>query len=91
MADVTVIIDGIKVQVPDGTYIIDAAKKIGIDIPNFCYLPGLRAFGACRMCSVETKGRKGWEIGISCSMPAKDGMEVRTLTDNVWEQRHMIM
>ena len=50
MADVTVIIDGIKVQVPDGTYMIDAAQKIGIDIPNFCYLPGLRAFGACRMC-----------------------------------------
>jgi predicted molibdopterin-dependent oxidoreductase YjgC len=91
MADVTVIIDGMKVKVPEGTYMIDAARKIGIDIANFCYLPGLRAFGACRMCSVETKGRKGWEIGISCSIAAKDGLEMRTLTDNVWEQRHMIM
>jgi predicted molibdopterin-dependent oxidoreductase YjgC len=90
MADVTVIVDGIKVQVPSGTYMIDAARKIGVDIPNFCYLPGLRAFGACRFCAVETKGRKGWEIGISCSMPAKEGTEIRTLTDKVWEQRHMI-
>src|SRR3954447_4965733 len=91
MADVTVIIDGMKVRVPEGTYMIDAARKIGIDIPNFCYLPGLRAYGACRMCSVETKGRKGWEVGISCSIAAKDGLEMRTLTDNVWEQRHMVM
>ncbi|HUS17181.1 MAG TPA: molybdopterin-dependent oxidoreductase, partial [Chloroflexia bacterium] len=91
MADVNVTIDGIKVSVPDGTYMIDAARKIGIDIPNYCYLPGLRAFGACRFCAVETKGRKGWEIGISCSMPAKEGMEIRTLTDQVWEQRHMLM
>ncbi len=91
MADVTVIIDGIQVRVPEGTYMIDAARKIGIDIPNFCYLPGLRAFGACRMCSVETKGRKGWEVGISCSIAAKEGLEMRTLTDNVWQQRHMVM
>jgi len=91
MADINVIVDGIKVQVPEGTYMIDAARKIGIDIANFCYLPGLRAFGACRMCAVETKGRKGWEIGISCSMPAKEGTEIRTLTEQVWEQRHMIM
>ncbi|MGI8588702.1 MAG: molybdopterin-dependent oxidoreductase [Chloroflexia bacterium] len=91
MADVNVIIDGIKVVVPDGTYMIDAAHKIGIEIPNYCYLPGLRAFGACRFCAVETKGRKGWEIGISCSMPAKEGMEIRTLTDKVWNERNMLM
>ena len=48
MADaklVTVDIDGIKVQVPDGTYVWDACRKIGIEIPNFCYIQGLRAFG----------------------------------------------
>ena len=91
MADVTLTIDGIKVTVPDGTYAIDAAKTVGIDIPNYCYLPGLRAFGACRFCVVELKGRKGWDLVIACGTPAKDGMEIRTLTDQVWEQRHMIM
>ncbi len=90
MANVTVTIDGIRVSVPERTYMIDAARKIGIYIANYCYLPGLRAFGACRMCVVENKGRKGWELGISCSMAAQEGMEIRTLSDRVWDQRHMI-
>ena len=64
--DITVVIDGIKVQVPDGTYVWDACRKIGIEIPNFCYIPGLRAFGACRMCVVEVSGRKGWELVTAC-------------------------
>ncbi len=89
--DVTVIIDGIKVQVPDGTYVWDACRKIGVEIPNFCYLPGLRAFGACRMCVVEVSGRKGFELVTSCSTPATDGMEVRTINDRIWQQRNMIM
>ena len=89
--DITVIIDGIKVQVPDGTYVWDACRKIGIEIPNFCYLPGLRAFGACRMCVVEVTGRKGWELVTSCSTPATEGMEVRTVNDRIWQQRNMVM
>src|SRR5690349_17186647 len=89
--DITVVIDGIKVQVPDGTYVWDACRKIGIEIPNFCYIPGLRAFGACRMCVVEVSGRKGFELVTSCSTPATDGMEVHTINERVWEQRNMVM
>ena len=85
--DITVVIDGIKVQVPDGTYVWDACRKIGIEIPNFCYLPGLRAFGACRMCVVEVTGRKGWELVTSCSTPATEGMEVRTVNEPVSKSR----
>lgn len=88
---ITVIIDGTPVQVPEGTYVWDACRKIGIEIPNFCYLPGLRAFGACRMCVVDIKGRKGWELNISCGTPATDGMEVQTINERVWQQRNMIM
>jgi predicted molibdopterin-dependent oxidoreductase YjgC len=89
--DVTVIIDGIKVQVPDGTYVWDACRKIGMEIPNFCYIHGLRAFGACRMCVVEVSGRRGFDLVTSCSTPVTDGMEVRTINDRVWQQRNMIM
>jgi predicted molibdopterin-dependent oxidoreductase YjgC len=88
---ITITIDGTKVQVPDGVYVWDACRMIGIEIPNFCYLPGLRAFGACRMCVVEVSGRKGFELVTSCSTPATDGMEVRTINDNVWQQRNMVM
>ena len=46
-------IDGIEVEVPAGTLIVDAAKKVGIDIPVFCYHPKMEPVGMCRMCLVE--------------------------------------
>ncbi len=46
-------IDGIDVEVPAGTLIVDAAKRIGIDIPVFCYHPKMEPVGMCRMCLVE--------------------------------------
>ena len=45
-------IEGIEVEVPKGTLLVDAAKKIGIDIPVFCYHPKLEPVGMCRMCLV---------------------------------------
>ncbi|MBW3623679.1 MAG: molybdopterin-dependent oxidoreductase [Armatimonadetes bacterium] len=46
-------IDGIPVEVPDGTVLLEACKAMGIDVPNFCYYPKLALIGACRMCLVE--------------------------------------
>src|SRR5512134_3252673 len=51
--NVTLTIDGVKVTVPKGTLIVDAAKRIGNDIPVFCYHPKLQPVGMCRMCLVE--------------------------------------
>jgi NADH-quinone oxidoreductase subunit G len=50
---VTLTIDGIKVTAPEGTYVADAAKMVGIDIPVFCHHPKLEPVGMCRMCLVE--------------------------------------
>jgi NADH-quinone oxidoreductase subunit G len=50
---VSLTIDGKDVTVPEGTLIVDAAKKIGIDIPVFCYHPKMEPVGMCRMCLVE--------------------------------------
>ena len=50
---VTLTIDGKQVTVPDGTLIVDAAKKIGVDIPVFCYHPKMEPVGMCRMCLVD--------------------------------------
>ena len=50
---VTLTIDGVQVTVPDGTLIVDAAKKVGIDIPVFCYHPKMEPAGMCRMCLAE--------------------------------------
>ena len=46
-------IDGKEVQVPAGTLVVDAAKKIGVDIPVFCYHPKMEPVGMCRMCLVD--------------------------------------
>lgn len=72
-----------KVQVPDGTNLILAARKGGIEVPHFCYHPGLSVAGSCRMCQVEIElnGRK--RIDLACSNPAQDGMIVRTNTPEV--------
>ncbi len=50
---VNLTIDGKAVSVPEGTLIVDAAKKIGIDIPVFCYHPKMEPVGMCRMCLVD--------------------------------------
>jgi NADH-quinone oxidoreductase subunit G len=52
-SQVTVRIDGIELSVPEGTLIVDAAKRAGIDIPVFCYHPKMEPAGMCRMCLVE--------------------------------------
>ena len=50
---VTLTIDGVKVEVPNGTSVLEAARSAGIKIPTLCYLKGVNAIGACRMCLVE--------------------------------------
>ena len=55
---VTLTIDNIEVSVPEGTVLVDAAKRAGIDIPVFCYHPKMEPVGMCRMCLVEV-GRPG--------------------------------
>ena len=50
---ISLTIDGIQVEVPEGTLVVDAAKKVGIDIPVFCYHPKMEPVGMCRMCLVE--------------------------------------
>ena len=53
MADVTFTVDGKKLTAPAGTLLIDACRKAGIEIPAFCYYPGLSLQAACRMCVVR--------------------------------------
>ena len=51
--EVTLTIDGKSVIVPEGTLVVDAARKAGIDVPIFCYLPKMEPVGMCRQCLVE--------------------------------------
>jgi NADH-quinone oxidoreductase subunit G len=74
---VTVTIDGVEVQVPKGTGIVETAAAAGVEIPVFCYEPRLGPpIGACRMCLVEVEGLPKLQTG--CTMTATDGLVVRT-------------
>ena len=82
-------IDGIDVEVPKGTTILQAAKKANIDIPTLCYLKEINEIGDCRICIVEVEGRRGF--ATSCVMPVSEGMVVRTNTPAVRDARKVTL
>ena len=87
---VTGTINGQEVTVPAGTVILEAARMAGIEIPNLCYQPLLRAWGSCRICTVEILGKRGGLIE-SCATPLGDGMEVLTHSSEVMNARQFIL
>jgi len=86
MADlINLTIDGKAIQVPAGTLVIDAAKKVGIEIPAFCYYEGLSLQAACRMCLVEVE--KAPKLLAACTLPVAEGMVVHTDSPAVQKAR----
>ena len=79
-------IDGISVEVPAGTTVLEAAKKAGINIPTLCYLKDINQIGACRMCIVDTGARA---FGAACVLPVSNGMNVKTNTPKLREARRV--
>ena len=86
---ITLTIDNQKVQVKEGTTILEAAKQAGINIPTLCFLKDINEVGDCRMCIVEVEGRRGF--ATSCIQTVEEGMVVHTHTPNVLEARHVIL
>ncbi len=88
--DITVIIDGQEVVVPQGTTIMEAAKQLGINIPHLCYHPALSVEGACRVCIVKVKGVDN-SFAASCCTAAQEGMEVLTNSPEIRQARRDIV
>jgi len=78
---VTITVDGKKIQAPEGAWLIDVCRENGIDIPHFCYHPGLGPDGNCRMCQVEFVSDRGNKLGISCKTTVAEGMVVSVNSD----------
>ncbi|KNF07281.1 iron hydrogenase HydA [Gottschalkia purinilytica] len=89
MRNLTLTIDGQKVTVPENYTIIQAAEKIGIEIPALCYDPNLEVVSACRLCVVEVEGVN--KLQTSCSIKVEDGMVVHTNTEKVLAIRKEIL
>jgi predicted molibdopterin-dependent oxidoreductase YjgC len=85
----TIIIDGRSIVFEGRPTLLEVARAGGIDIPSLCDHHDLAPFGACRICLVEVKGRKGYLP--ACSTVAEDGLEVRTATPEIKVLRRQIL
>jgi NADH-quinone oxidoreductase subunit G len=85
MPDVTFTVDGQKLTAPAGTLLIEACKSHGIEIPAFCYYPGLSLQAACRMCVVRLE--KVPKLQTACTTPVAEGMVVITESPEIAQAR----
>jgi len=76
-------------QVPQGTLVIEATRRLGTEVPSFCYYPGLSLQAACRMCLVEVE--KAPKLQTACTLVATEGMIVRTDTEQVRQARKYML
>jgi NADH-quinone oxidoreductase subunit G len=86
---VALTINGLQVKVPPGTIVIEAAKQAGIEIPSYCYYPGLTLQGACRMCLVAIE--KMPKLQTACTTVVANGMIVHTETEEVKNARKAML
>ncbi len=82
-------IDGNDIEVEEGTTLLEAARKINIDIPTLCYMKNINEIGDCRMCLVEIEGRRN--LVASCVQKAEEGMVVRTNTEKIYNARKTML
>ncbi len=85
----TLEIDGRQVTVEEGVNLIRAAEELGIEIPHYCYHPGLSVAGNCRMCLVEIE--KMPKLQIACNTRVAEGMVVKTTSERVVQARAAVL
>ncbi len=89
MESVTLTIDGREVEVEPGTTILEAARRLGIEIPTLCHVAGLPPAASCFLCCVQVEGMR--TLSPSCALPAAAGMTVETASDDVRASRKMAL
>jgi NADH-quinone oxidoreductase subunit G len=85
------IIDHREIEVAPGTKVIEAAERLGIMIPRFCYHPALGSVGACRMCAVQFLEGPVKGVQMSCMVEAQDGMVVSTTDEEAVDFRRQVI
>ena len=81
-------IDGVRVEVPAGTTVLEASRLAGVKIPTLCYLKDINQSGSCRMCVVDTGARA---FQAACVLPVTKDMVVKTNTPELREARKTIL
>ncbi len=81
-------IDGLPVEINGEKNLLELIRKVGIQMPTFCYYSELSVYGACRMCMVENE----WGgLDAACSTPPKAGMNIKTNTERLRKYRKNIL
>jgi NADH-quinone oxidoreductase subunit G len=86
---VTCTVDGMVLEVPKGTRMIDAAARAGVDIPHYCYHPGLSAPAQCRMCLVEVEGVA--KLLPACTSVVQEGNVILTESESALKAREGVL
>jgi bidirectional [NiFe] hydrogenase diaphorase subunit len=84
-------INGLDVQVEEGSTLLEAIRFLGFDVPTLCYNEGLGPYGACRLCVVEIGAPPRGFMVTSCTYPAQEGLVVRTHSERVIRTRKMLV
>jgi len=95
---VNITINDIEVQVPKGELIVESVKRLGLEVPIFCYHPRMKPVGMCRMCLVEVgmkqpdgSVRKMPKPQTACSLPASEGLVIYTDTALIHNDRKGVL
>ncbi|HUK13099.1 MAG TPA: 4Fe-4S dicluster domain-containing protein [Thermoanaerobaculaceae bacterium] len=90
MPKVDITVDGRPISVEEGSYVLQAAEALGIDIPTLCFFKYVKPYAACRICVVEARDRRGrTRIVTACNYPASEGIEILTRTPRVVAARRL--
>lgn len=90
MASINVKINGIDVNIEEGSTILQAATKAGFDIPTLCHSEKLEHFTSCFLCAVKVDGGRG-NLVPSCATKVRDGMSVTVESEEIDESRRMAL
>jgi len=82
-------VDDTKVEVPEGTTLLQACRQAGAKVPSLCYLEDVQTIGACRVCMVEVEGAR--TLIASCAAPATDGLVVKTNSPKARKGRQTVV
>jgi formate dehydrogenase major subunit len=89
MKEISLTINGKEVKGKEGDTVLEICQANGIDVPTLCHLEGLSDVGACRMCVVEIERER--RPVPSCTYPARDGLVVKTSTEQLEKYRRQIL
>ena len=98
VALVSITVNDQPIQVPKGELIVESVKRLGLEVPIFCYHPRMKPVGMCRMCLVEV-GTKGPDGSVrmmpkpqaACSLPASEGLVIVTDSDKIHADRKGVL